>query len=229
MTGGDDEIRSTFRPGDALGAVVGPLPCAQGGLVLKKGAPRHRGAGRGAGRLAGVASDHRRRSPNPAMSARTIAAARHRRRSWPGRGGQRSIRAFTGRANLFADSRGRARGRPRRRRPASTDVDEADHPRDAARASPPSNAGEMVATVKIIPYAAPGGRPSRRPVRRLARRWSASRPIVRRRVAADLDAAAGARRQGRRQDTCAVTTGAPRSRPAPRSPSSGASPTRPTR
>ncbi len=161
-------------PDDALGATA-VHSIRKDGLVLKKGTVI------GAKDVAALESGGRRRNRRGAARgrrrvARTRPPPRSRRR-WRARA-SRVDRAFTGRANLFAENAGVLVVE----RDAVDDINRIDEAITFATlpAYKPVVAGEMIATVKIIPFAVAG--------RMLARaRWRlrekrsrsfASRPIV---------------------------------------------------
>ena len=135
---------------EAVGAIVAHA-VRRDGLVLKKGPGRHARAARRACRRRASRSSSPRGS-SPAMSART-----RRRDGWPSRlagANLRSEAAFTGRVNLFAAKAGLVVVDAA----AIARINGIDESITVATLAPfkPVAPGDMVATVKIIPFAVPG-------------------------------------------------------------------------
>ena len=145
---------------------------------------------------------HRRDRRGAARSRRRPedeAAARHCRQRSPATA-LRVDRAFTGRANLFASSAGRVRGRQAARSTGSTASIQPSRVATLAGLSAGGRQGEMVATVKIIPFAVAAGRARRGRRRRRRAPLIAGRALPPCEGRCRLDAAAGPQAQRHRQD-----------------------------
>ena len=181
-----DEIRRRCRSREAEGAIA-VHSIRKGGLVLKKGTADRQGRDRGArGRR------HRRDRGGAARAGRRVGGRGRGRDRGGGRGRGRARRPRLHRARQsVCRERRRAGGRQGRRSIALNQVDEA-ITFATLPAFKPVVAGEMIATVKIIPFAVAGeardararGRARRRaadPRRAVSRsaRSASSRPCCR--------------------------------------------------